>query len=435
MEPHFDVLVVGGGPAGSTCARFLTRGGARVALIDREQFPRVKLCGGWVSAPIWDELALTPGEYAGRLWEWRNCHVRYGRADHAVACRGFFIRRFELDDFLLRRSGAALHLGLSVQEIGRDADGLWSVAGLRARHLVGAAGTHCPVARLHAPARPMGPVAAQEHEFQADPSAIARTRIGQDGEPELLLHDDLGGYSWNVPKTDWLNVGSGTADPSQVRAAWREARGYFREAGHVPPEAFNDMESKAMKGHAYYLFDPIHLDAAARVDADGRGGSYLAGDSLGLAQPLTAEGILPAVISGRLAAEAILAGAPASYPERLRRHPIMQDYRRIHGLTRTLVSLGGSTTRRPPPLARAALARLSRRAVSTGFAWMFSGARLPAPRLWDLALAAAGHWNGLRGTGARGTGSRGNGARENGARENGARESGGGPRSSAGGAP
>ena len=166
-----------------------------------------------------------------------------------------------------------------------------------------------------------------------------------------------------------------------------------------------------MKGHAYYLFDPSHLDAAARVDADGRGGSYLAGDSLGLAQPLTAEGILPAVISGRLLAEAILASAPASYPERLRRHPIMQDYRRIHALTRTIVSLGESTARRPPPLARAALARLSRRAVSTGFAWMFSGARLPAPRLWDLALAAAGHLTGMRG----GTG--------------------GGPRASAGGAP
>lgn len=399
MQPDHavvDVIILGGGPAGSTCARVLTRGGARVAVVDREPFPRVKLCGGWVSAPIWDELALAPREYAGRLWEWHNCHVRYGREDRSVACRGFFIRRYELDDFLLRRSGAALHLGISVQDIGRDPDGLWSVAGLRARHLVGAAGTHCPVARRHAPLRPMGPVAAQEHEFQVDPAAIARTRVGQDGEPELLLHDDLGGYSWNVPKTDWLNVGSGTADPGQVRAAWTEARGYFRDAGHVPPQAFNDMEPKAMKGHAYYLFDPSHLDAAARVDADGRGGSYLAGDSLGLAQPLTAEGILPAVASGRVLAEAILAGVPATYPERLRAHPVIQDYRRIHGLRRVAMSLGGTTPRRPPPLAREAIARLSRRAVATGFAWMFSGARLPAPRVLDLALSVADRWTGGR---------------------------------------
>jgi flavin-dependent dehydrogenase len=391
-----DVIILGGGPAGSTCARFLTRGGARVAVIDREQFPRVKLCGGWISSPIWDELALAPAEYSGRLWEWHNCHVRYEGQDRAVPCRGFFIRRYELDDFLLRRSGADLHLGVSVPEITRGSDGLWSLAGLRARHLVGAAGTHCPVARRHAPIRPMGPVAAQEHEFQVDASAIARTRVGEDGEPELLLHDDLSGYSWNVPKTDWLNVGSGTADPGRVRAAWRDARSYFRDAGHVPSEALDDMESKAMKGHAYYLFDPAHIDAAAQVDADGRGGSYLVGDSLGLAQPLTAEGILPAVVSGRLLAEAILAGAPASYPARLRRHPVIQDYRRVHGLRRTVIALGGATTRRPPAAARATIARLSRRAVCTGFAWMFSGARLPAPRVLDMALAVAERWTASR---------------------------------------
>src|SRR4029453_16860332 len=125
---------------------------------------------------------------------------------------------------------------------------------------------------------------------------------GGGGEPELLLHDDLRGYSWNVPKTDWLNVGSGTVDPNQVRAAWQQAREHFTAAGPVPPESAADLE--AMKGHKYYLYEPAHLDGAARVDADGRGGAYLVGDSLGLAQPLTAEGTLPALVSGRLCAEA-----------------------------------------------------------------------------------------------------------------------------------
>ncbi len=70
-----------------------------------------------------------------------------------------------------------------------------------------------------------------------------------------------------------------------------------------------------MKGHTYYLFDPAHLEGAVRAGTDGQAGAVLlCGDSLGLAQPLTAEGILPAVLSGRLAAEAILAGAPAELP-------------------------------------------------------------------------------------------------------------------------
>jgi flavin-dependent dehydrogenase len=389
-----DAIVVGGGPAGSTCARFLTRAGARVAVVDRADFPRVKLCAGWLSTPIWDVLGLSPGDYPGGLWEWHTCHVRYCGEDRALACRGWFVRRFEFDDFLLRESGADLHLGVSVREIERDADGLWSISGLRARHLVGAGGTHCPVARLVAPRRPSGAVGVQEHEFRADPAAIARTRMGDDGEPELLLHEDLRGYSWNVPKTEWLNVGAGTVDPTDVRAAWEQARRDFMGAGHVPAESAPELEPKSMKGHSYYLYDPAHLEGAARVDADDAGGVYLCGDSLGLAQPLTAEGILPAVLSGRVLAEAIVAGAPARYPARLAAHPVIADYRRVFRLREAALALLRRSSPSPSSGApvKARRSSLRQRAVATGFARMFSGNPLPAPRLVDLGLDLAETW-------------------------------------------
>jgi flavin-dependent dehydrogenase len=390
-----DVIVVGGGPAGSTCASFLTRGGARVAVLDRAEFPRVKLCGGWLSPAVWDALAVAPRDYPGGLWEWNRCHVRYAGEDRALACHGWFIRRFELDDFLLRRSGADLHLGIAVQDIEPDRDGLWTLGPVRARHLVGAGGTHCPVARLLAPRRPSGPVGAQEHEFQADPEAVARTRAGRDGEPELYLHDDLRGYSWNVPKTAWLNVGSGTVDPRDVRAAWQRASSCFREAGHLPAEAAADLEPRAMKGYSYYLYDPAHLAGAVRADAGTSTSVMLVGDSLGLAQPVTAEGILPAVLSGRAAAEAILAGQPASYPDRLGAHPVMQDYRRIFRLRRAAASLARDqrpAVSAPGAPSRSALARAGRRAVASGFARMFSGKPLPMARLIDLALGAVERW-------------------------------------------
>ncbi len=244
--------------------------------------------------------------------------------------------------------------------------------------------------------RPSGPVGVQEHEFAADRAAIARTRVGRDGEPELLLHDDLRGYSWNVPKTDWLNVGSGTVEPHEVRAAWQKASAHFSAAGHVPPESAAELE--AMKGHTYYLFDPAHLAGAVRPGPAGRrgdGAALLCGDSLGLAQPLTAEGILPAVLSGRLAAEAILAGAPESYPARLGAHPVIEDYRRVFRLREAAAALAGRSTEgggNAHGNVHAAGKRgsgLARRAVANGFAWMFSGARLPAPRLVDAGLAVA----------------------------------------------
>jgi hypothetical protein len=191
-----------------------------------------------------------------------------------------------------------------------------------------------------------------------------------------------------VPKTGWLNVGCGTVDPTEVRAAWERARAHFTAAGHVPGEA--DAGLDTMKGHSYYLFDPVHLDGAVKVDADGRGGAYLAGDSLGLAQPLTAEGILPAVLSGRLLGEAILAGAMAGYPQRLRSHPVIADYARVLRMRNA-----GAALRRKSANGRGnghGGNRLARRAMATGFAWMFSGARLPAPRMIDLVLAGAERW-------------------------------------------
>jgi flavin-dependent dehydrogenase len=373
---RFDAIIVGGGPAGSSCARVLVRAGMRVVVIDRRRFPRVKPCGGWISSAVWDVLELSRREYPGGVWPWRRCHVRYRGRSYRIGARGYFIRRVELDDFLLRRSGARLIQGNAVSRIER-CDGAWIVDGTHsAPWLVGAGGTNCPVARTLFPPKSGQPVAAQEREFAADPAEIAAARLGADGEPELLLHDDLGGYSWNVPKGAWLNVGSGTASAKHVRSAWSAARDFFLASGHLPESA--RVPLRQVEGHAYHLFHPGHLDGAERD------GAFLVGDALGLAHPLTAEGILPAALSGRTCAEAILAGAPRSYGPRLAAHPTFQDYALTRELLRALARLrrGPSGHRVPGSLACSATAR--------GFAWMFSGRPVPGSRLLRAALVAAG---------------------------------------------
>ncbi|MBX3154756.1 MAG: NAD(P)/FAD-dependent oxidoreductase [Deltaproteobacteria bacterium] len=372
----YDVVIVGGGPAGSTCARTLVAGGARVAVIDRAEFPRVKLCAGWLSPGIWDVLGISPRTYPRGLWEWNTAHVHYRGADFAIPCHGYFIRRYELDDYLLRTSGAELHLGTQAKAIER-VDGKWRVGGeggLAGTYLVGAGGTHCPVARMLAPERPRRAVGVQELELQTDAAAVARARKGRDGEPELLLFDDVGGYGWNVPKSDWINVGCGTLDATEVREAWQKTHEHLQHhARTLPSEA--EPELAHMKGHSYFLFEPAHL---GRAEHDG---ALLCGDALGLAHPITAEGILPATLSGKLAAQAILDGAPASYPARLRAHETIADYRRVHRLLQA-----AQAVKRRLPGGRGRSTGLGRRAVAHGFAWMFSGARLPAPRLLDVVL-------------------------------------------------
>ena len=347
----FDAIVVGGGPSGSNCARVLTRGGLRVAVLDAARFPRVKLCAGWVSPPVWEQIEVDPRAYPHGLWQWRKMHVHYAGRTVAPACRGWLIRRVEFDHFLLRRSGAEVREH-RVQKIERDGGGFVIDGAFRARFVVGAGGTNCPVARLLFPRKQRKPLATQEREFEAP-----ALHPGLDGEPEILVHDDLGGYSWSIPKSSWINVGCGTVDPHDLLGAWSKARGFFEsEKGPLPA-------LDKVKGHSYHLFRGEHLASCA---SDG---AYLAGDALGLAHPLTGEGILPAVTSGRLCAQAILTGA--DYRKLVESEPLFQDYRILAALIELLPA---SAKRKPRP--RPALAPL----VAKVFAMAFSARPLPARR-------------------------------------------------------
>jgi flavin-dependent dehydrogenase len=376
-----DAVVVGGGPAGSTCARVLKQGGLKVLVIDAAKFPRVKLCAGWVSPPIWDVLGLSPSRYPRGLWEWDRGHITFAGNNYTLPSKGYFIRRFEFDDFLLKRSKAPVIEGHFVRSIEKDGKGRWVVDGTyRATYLIGAGGSHCPVARALFPKKTDAPAGTQEREFQAGLKEIAACRMGKNGEPQLLLHDDLRGYSWNVPKSDWLNIGTGTFEPREVLPAWKTARAFFEgngKPGTVPVSARPELDH--MKGHGYYVYIPEHLEHCQKDNA------FLIGDSLGLAQPTTGEGILPAVLSGKILGQAIAEVAPESYASRLRSHPVFRDYRILYAgreiALKVLGLIGAERLRR---------IRLFNFPVVMIFAALFSGKTLPGRRLMESALAAYG---------------------------------------------
>jgi flavin-dependent dehydrogenase len=156
-----------------------------------------------------------------------------------------------------------------------------------------------------------------------------------------------------------------------VRSAWASARDYFSSSGHIPPEAAAELDHA--KGHSYYLFDPEHLSACERDD-----GAFLAGDAVGLAQPITAEGILPAVVYGRLCGESIVSRQVGAYRRALAEHPLVRDYTayfRARELGSTLrASAGTRVSKRPMP---APARRAARWATARAFAWMFRSAPLP----------------------------------------------------------
>jgi geranylgeranyl reductase family protein len=296
----FDVLVVGGGPAGSTLAWALTRQGLRVGVLDKAEFPRQKICAGWVTPAVMKELEVDLDVY-GQTRVLQPIHSFLTGMEGQQSVRSDFpgepvsygILRTEFDDFLLRRCGAELLLGQALKTLQKTCDG-WRVNDrISTRLVVGAGGHFCPVARrMRDHGSGETAVAAQEMEFRL--TAEQRANCPVDGEtPELFFTSDLKGYGWVFRKGDYLNVGLGREDKQKLSGHVMKFCKRLQAEGRIPA----DLPGK-FKGHAYLLYH----HASRRLVDDG---VLLIGDAAGLAYPQSGEGIRPAVESALLAAQVI----------------------------------------------------------------------------------------------------------------------------------
>jgi menaquinone-9 beta-reductase len=297
-----DVIVVGGGPAGSSCAGRLRAGGLDVLLLDKSPFPRAKTCAGWITPAVIDDLGLDTADYAqGRILQpftgfrvgligGRTLTVSYGRPV------SFGIRRTEFDDYLLRRSQSVLKLGEPLTTLRRDGDE-WEVnARYRARLLVAAGGHFCPVARLLGRASPEREPAIAAQEFEIELDSAQRSACPVDpGVAELYFCDDLLGYAWCVRKGNYINVGLGRMARGDFPRHMSQFCEFLKREGRIPADL-----TYRLSGHAYLVYDQ-----STRTLVDD--GLLWIGDSAGLACSQSGEGIGPAVASGLMAADAILA--------------------------------------------------------------------------------------------------------------------------------
>jgi flavin-dependent dehydrogenase len=69
-----DVVVIGGGPAGSAAAWNLKAGGADVLVLDKERFPRLKLCAGWITPEVVRDLQMDVASYPHRFLTFERLH-------------------------------------------------------------------------------------------------------------------------------------------------------------------------------------------------------------------------------------------------------------------------------------------------------------------------------------------------------------------------
>lgn len=296
----YDAAVIGAGPAGSTAAAELARRGRSVVLLEKAQLPRYKTCGGGILHRAFQGLPPAAAAVVERefhavdlYFQPEGLHFTARRPEPLVR----MTMRSDLDHLLAReaeRLGARLLPGCPVQAVVPKTETVALTTPqevVEARFVIAADGVHSPTARAcgWGPLPRLAP--ALEWEIAVPPAAFARL--------SRQARFDFGfieaGYAWVFPKQQHLSAGILTTSRTQVNLAAR-LEDYLRAMG------VQTMERVEKHGYVIPLEPRREQLARRRV--------LLTGDAAGLVDPITAEGISHALLSGRLAAQAVAEAGP-----------------------------------------------------------------------------------------------------------------------------
>lgn len=318
-----DLVVVGAGPAGAAAAITAQRRGASVVLVDKATFPRDKICGDGLTTGalrLYEDLGVDPS----RVGSWTPVHdiqvsgpkgytatfpLPRDRGAYAVVAR-----RADLDAAVVDRArevGVDVREGTEITGIVDDAEADRVVlttadgATLAARHVIAADGMWSPLRKLLGTATPgyLGEWHAFRQYFSGTGPKARDLWVWF--EPDLLP-----GYAWSFPLPDGgANVGFGIQRGAKIttkemKALWPELLARPHIAAVLGPDAVAEGRHQAWP-------IPARIDEVALT----HGRVLWVGDAAAATDPMTGEGIGQALLTGVLAAEAVVAGGP---PARVR---------------------------------------------------------------------------------------------------------------------
>lgn len=317
-----DVIVSGGGPAGSTLAWDLARQGVEVIVLERTRFPREKVCGDYVeprglrileSMGCLERLetrAPLPISHSATFVDWQ-CRYRgeipfYG-LDGGLPPHGYIIARDELDDEMLAtaaQAGAGVHHETSVTSVDAGPDGVEVEARrgaktvrYRAKLIAGADGVNSIVGKSQG-------LTVDDPRHTAVAQRAYATVDGDVGEAAFYFDEELfPGYGWMFPLAGGrVNLGVGILSETRRRLDV-----------HVP-ELFVDFVERLRQHHPgsgdFELCGPPIGGIVKTYGAAGPNhfdGGVLIGDAGCFVDPMTGEGITPAMESALLAAPVLRA--------------------------------------------------------------------------------------------------------------------------------
>ena len=293
----YDVVVVGGGPAGASAAKTLASNGISVCVIDKKEFPRDKLCGGLLtlrSKKIFDQVFHTPWD---TVIETNSRGVTfYYKSEFLNEVRDYkdvyFTSRRTFDCFLLdlaKNAGATVLMGHRVTSVDEKNNTvlLDNDKQIHYKYLIGADGVNSVIARrLFGSSFDIRTIA-----FGLETDLPYTQHVETIANPEIYFGVVKWGYGWVFPKKNTLTVGLGGLYHKNTCIKKEFVDFLLMRFGSVPDE-------KKIKGHFIPFGDYRRIP--------GRRCILLAGDAAGLVEPITGEGIAFAMHSGFFAAQSIM---------------------------------------------------------------------------------------------------------------------------------
>jgi geranylgeranyl reductase family protein len=293
---YYDIVVIGGGPAGASAAITLAKYDFNVCLIDKEEFPRNKLCGAMLTKRSKKIFTSVFGTDWNSVMQGQSDSVKFydkhSLASYVENYTEFNLTyRVDFDNYLLnlaKEAGAETILGQKISSIDYSLKRivLSDKREISYKYLIGCDGVYSFVART---------LLNKKTDFRRLSFALEIEVAKQDANyypdcPEIFFGIVPWGYAWIFPKDEMLTVGIGSVEV-QGKELLTIFRAFMNERFGVIPEG-------SIGGH--------HIPAGDFLKEPGKDDVLLCGDAAGLVDPLTGEGLAYAMQSGYLAARAII---------------------------------------------------------------------------------------------------------------------------------